>query len=128
MNKTYKGWELLKAIADGEIKEGSIIRNLITHREYKYEEDTCYYYTEEVGYRYLEEENNIKKLAITDFELISEPTEEIDIQSIKNVDTIYTRESNGANEILKFHTETREIINTLIQAIKQLDNKIKEEQ
>ena len=123
MNKTYKGWELLKAIADDEIKEGSIIKNLITHREYKYEEDTCYYYTEEVGYRYLEEENNIKKLAITDFELISEPIEKIDIQDIEEM-----KELEYSGDYYDEIDENRSVINTLIKAIKQLDNKIKEKE
>lgn len=124
MNKTYKGWELLKAIADGEIRNGAKIY-------FKQENEYCYYNGNSIIYELGESSvvnsHSDKYFADGDFELISEPTEEIDIQSIKNVDTIYTRESNGANEILKFHTETREIINTLIQAIKQLDNRIKEQ-
>ena len=105
MSKTYKGWELIKAIADGEIKERT---------RFKAEYET---FIARDGYLF-KECGDKQEYATTfelawDFKLIEN---EIDINNIEE----YKQEhSERCIDI-----DIRNKINELIQAIKQLNNKI----
>ena len=103
----YKGYELLKAIADGEIKEGSLILF-----------DSIIWIVDEYSdiVKYQEEHITLfntykaKEIAMSDFELIQD---EIDIDSIKEM---------KLDEI----DDVTYYINDLIKAVKQINKKIKE--
>ena len=118
--KTYKGYQLIKAIADGEIKEGS--RFIDTYSEYIYRKDgmdeelTLYKKDEITGgcfipdYSYFADNDN-------EFELIEEDT--IDIDSIEELD-IDTLHTNG------FATDRiARKLNEVLQWAKQADKEIK---
>lgn len=106
MGKIYKGWELIKAIEDGEIKNGSRFN---IHRTY-----SAIAVLEE-GMLHMENGNKriltTNDLLIYTFELIQD---EIDIDSIEEL-----------KGIVEYSTE-RNTINQLIQAVKQIDKRIKE--
>lgn len=110
MGKIYKGWELIHAIADGEIKEENRFRD--TYSEYIYKRNSFgdLELKREDGeeltspdYSYFAEKDN-------DFELIED---EIDIDSIEELEGI-----------VEYSTE-RNTINQLIQAVKQIDKRVK---
>ena len=107
--KIYKGYELMKAIANGEIKEGS--------RFYMRYETSCYDCV--VIYSYfgiIREDDNreisFNNLKYNTFELIED--ESIDIESIEKLNELSDCEERNIK------------INELIQAVKQLDKKVKE--
>lgn len=106
MGKIYKGWELIKAIEDGEIKNGSRFN---IHRTY-----SAIAVLEE-GMLHMENGNKriltTNDLLIYTFELIQD---EIDIDSIEEL-----------KGIVEYSTE-RNTINQLIQAVKQIDKRVKE--
>lgn len=114
MSKVYKGYELIKAIADGNIKSGTQIR---VHRPFgntKYTIDYWFWgnwFGKEDGYS--KPLDNIE-LFLCDrentFELIED---EIDIDNIEELD------------IGIITTEDRLKINELVQAVKQLNKEIK---
>lgn len=100
-----KGWELLKEIAEGNIKEGTRFKA------------NCYTFIVKCGYLY-KECNITREYAdsyelMWDFELI-EDKEEINIQEIDELTEI---DSSSLR---------RKKINELIQAVKQLDKQVKE--
>ena len=101
MGKTYKGWELMKAIADGEIKEGS---------KFKAEYET---FIARDGYLFVEYDNRQKYANSFElkwkFELIED---EIDIDSIKEME-------------LDVIDDVTYYINDLIKAVKQIDKRVK---
>ena len=110
MGKIYKGWELIKAIADGEIKNGSRFkagyRTFIARDGYLF-----------VEYENRQEYANSFELK-WEFELIQD---EIDIDSIEE---IKLRPSD--REYLSFAGLIfEEKINKLVQAVKQIDKKVK---
>lgn len=117
MKKIYKGWELLKAIENGEIKEGS---------KFKAEYET---FIARDGYLF-EEYDNRQKYANSyelkwEFELIED---EIDIDSIEEFeivdcnikfnDTLLPTE-NIINDMIL------DKMNKLVQAVKQIDKRVK---
>ncbi len=114
MVKIYKGWKLIKAMAEGEIKEGSKFvdklykeeyiysRNEITNELMLYKKDPV---TEDYfipDYSFFAEKDN-------DFELIED---EIDIDSITENEWMTSGERNFK-------------INQLVQAVKQIDKRVK---
>lgn len=110
MGKIYKGWELMKAIADGEIKEGRKIKSYgnttYTFNGKKFERDDydCF----------LTEDYEDIRLATTEFELIED---EIDIDSIEE----YKQEhSERCIDI-----DIRNKMNEILQAVKQIDKRVK---
>lgn len=123
----YKGYELLKAIADGEIKEGTKFKCL--------NEKPMEYYPDSNIYRY-EHSNflgrfggfNILSIVNKDFEIVQKQ-DEIDIDSIEEFeivgcnikfnDTILPTESIINDMIL-------DKMNKLVQAVKQLNKEVKE--
>lgn len=119
MGKTYKGWELMKAMAEGEIKEGSKFvdklykeeyiysRNEITNEPLLYKKDTV---TEDYfipDYSFFAEKDN-------DFELIED---QIDIDNIEEYKQEHTERC--------VDIDIRNKINELIQAVKQLNERVK---
>lgn len=108
----YKGYELLKAIADGEIKEGSLILF-----------DSIIWIVDEYSdiVKYQEEHITLfntykaKEIAMSDFELIEN---EIDIDSIEKLESVTNNIDGTVCIMVK--------INELVQAVKQLNKKVKE--
>lgn len=118
--KIYKGYELIKAIADGEIKEGMSFRNN------SYMDDIIY----KDGYLGIEESDgtfatiDIMFHINSEFELIAD---EIDIQEIEELnDTNFDFATITDKEINYYHNLTRTKLNEVIRAIKQIDKKLKE--
>ena len=106
----YKGYELLKAIADGEIKEGS---------KFKAEYET---FIARDGYLFVEYDNR-QKYANSfelkwEFELIED---EIDIDSIEEIKLRPSDREHLSFAGLIFE----EKINKLVQAVKQIDKRVK---
>lgn len=126
MGKIYKGWGLIKAIADGEIKEGTKFKCL--------NEKPMQYYTDSNIYRYEHGSLlgrfggfNILSIVNKDFEIVQKPNE-IDIDSIEQFeivgcniklnDTLLPTESIINDMIL-------DKMNKLVQAVKQIDKRLK---
>lgn len=110
MSKIYKGWELIKAIADGEIKEGTKFKCL--------NEKPMQYYTDSNIYRYEHGSLlgrfggfNILSIVNKDFEIVQKQ-DEIDIDSIKEME-------------LDVIDDVTYYINDLIKAVKQIDKRVK---
>jgi len=118
-----KGYEIFKGIANKEIKDGTQFRML--------EDDNIYTYRNN---NFVCKYGGMNVIAILnkEFEIIEEQ-EEIDIQSIEELDKNLKfddlKPPYGINEemmwteIIKQHNKSNE----LVQAVKQLDKKIKEE-
>lgn len=107
--KVYKGYELLKAIADGEIKEDTKFREMEENRYYIVK-DRKLWEQEDTGIY----NSKLESLQITYgvFELIEDET--IDIETIDEL----TDESKGtAGEFNAIKNK----INELVQAVKQLN-------
>jgi hypothetical protein len=108
----YKGYELLKAIADGEIKEGSLILF-----------DSIIWIVDEYSdiVKYKEEHITLfntykaKEIAMSDFELIEN---KIDIDSIGELKSV----TNNIHETICMMSK----INELVQAVKQINKEVKE--
>lgn len=110
--KVYKGYELIKAIADGEIKEGSLIlfdSTIWIVDEYS---DIVKYQEEHIT---LFNTYKAKEIAMSDFELIED---EIDIDSIGELKSI----TNNIDGIVCIMNK----INELVQAVKQINKEVKE--
>lgn len=122
MGKIYKGWELIKAIEDGKIKDGSRFKagygTFIARDGYLF-----------VEYDNRQEYANSFELK-WEFELIED---EIDIDSIEKLSKIAYAEINlnkkGSKKDVKFTDKEiilAEKINQLIKAVKQIDKRVKE--
>lgn len=119
MKKIYKGWELMKAIADGEIKKGTKFKDK---------------YKREVGWNgnnlvFMDSDENYMS-TISDIYFINEEFEviedEIDIDSIEKLDdTCYIMYGMQDEEIENYHNKTRTTINEILQALKQIDKRVK---
>lgn len=119
MSKIYKGWELIKAIADGEIKNNT---KIIPH----YPKNNCIveYFEYFCGFfkayykegRRSDEDVNVCVFFDNDrtFEVIEN---EIDIDNIEEYKQEHTERC--------IDIDIRNKINELIQAVKQLDKRIK---
>ena len=105
MGKTYNGWELMIAIEEGKTKNGSRFYVHGTYSAIAVLEDRILH---------IEDENKriltTNDLLIYTFELIED---EIDIDSIEELEGI-----------VEYSTE-RNTINQLIQAVKQIDKRVK---
>ena len=118
MGKTYKGWELMKAIADGEIKEGSRFNVHRTYSAIAVLEDRILH-LEDGNKRIL----TTNDLLIYTFKLIED---EIDIDSIEELnDTCYDVNIMSDDDLESYHNKTRTTINEILQAVKQIDKKVK---
>jgi hypothetical protein len=111
-NKTMKGYEIFKAIANKEIKDGTQFRMLKNENIYTYRNNNfvCRYGG-----------MNIISILNDEFEIIEEQ-EEMDIQDLQEY------EFPGYVDIKLSPIEKKllELINQNRQAVKQLDNKLKE--
>ena len=117
----YKGYELLKAIADGEIKEGTKFKCL--------DEKPMEYYPDSNIYRY-EHSNflgrfggfNILSIVNKDFEIVQKQ-EEIDIDSIIELEEFELDQFVTMDKNERFDRTMIEYskINELVQAVKQLN-------
>ena len=123
MSKIYKGWELIKAIADGEIKEESRFRD--TYSEYIYKRNSFgdLELKREDGEELTSPDYSYFAVKDNDFELIED---EIDIDSIEKLDdTCYIMYGMQDEEIENYHNKTRTTINEILQAVKQIDKRVK---
>lgn len=119
-----KGYEIFKGIANKEIKDGTQFRML--------EDDNIYTYRNN---NFVCKYGGMNVIAILNkkFEIIEEQ-EEIDIQSIEELDENFTYIENhssglGIEKVLnKAEIELVNKINKLVQAVKQLEKKIKEKE
>lgn len=122
MGKIYEGWELIKAIEDGKIKDGSRFKagygTFIARDGYLF-----------VEYDNIQEYANSFELK-WEFELIED---EIDIDSIEKLSKIAYAEINlnkkGSKKDVKFTDKEiilAEKINQLIKAVKQINKRVKE--
>ena len=109
MSKIYKGWELIKAIEDEEIKNGSRFNVHRTYSAVAVLEDRILH-LEDGNKRIL----TTNDLLIYTFELIED---EIYIDNIEEYKQDHTERC--------IDIDIRNKINELIQAVKQLDKRIK---
>ena len=114
MSKIYKGWELMKAIADGEIKEGTEIF-ATTSLGGRYTNTSRAY----IGHNDIYWKDTNKQLPayvfITgEFELIED---EIDIDSIEEYKQEHTERC--------IDIDIRNKMNEILQAVKQIDTRVK---
>ena len=109
MKKIYKGWELMKAIVDGEIKEGSKIK--INEDIYIFCEGN--FIGDNTGY-YLTDIYNDIDFATAKFELIED---EINIDSIEEYKQEHTERC--------IDIDIRNKMNEILQAVKQLNERVK---
>ena len=118
--KTYKGYELLKAIADEEIKDGSKIEII---GRFGGELKGSYFIYNEGAFEYniytpknkIYEELSIRDILDYKFKILEN---EIDIDNIENLLKIEEYEVDKTDIVIN-----RNKINELIQAVKQLDKK-----
>lgn len=109
MGKIYKGWELIKAIEDGEIKNGSRFNVHRTYSAIAVLEDRILH-IEDGNKRIL----TTNDLLIYTFELIED---EIDIDSIEE----YKQEHSERC----IDVDIRNKLNEILQAVKQIDKRVK---
>lgn len=125
--KIYKGYELIKAIADGEIKEGSEF--IIKGGEFN--DFDAFYKNDEIRTDLFGKEYKLttKDFTESEFKLIEDNT--IDIDNIKERNISYVLcdldiENKGFKDILnKFFRENNNYIDSILQAVKQLNKEIK---
>ena len=109
MSKIYIGWELMKAIADGEIKEGSKIKineDIYIFCEGNFMSDSTIHFLTDIY-------NDID-FATAKFELIEDG---IDIDNIEEYKQEHTERC--------IDIDIRNKINELIKAVKQIDKRVK---
>lgn len=108
--KQYKGYELMKAIANGDIKKGS---KVIAPNDIQYTYNGMSFKDENENY--MNEEFLDCEYATLDFKLIED---EIDIDSIEKLESV-TNNIDGTVCIMNK-------INELVQAVKQINKEVKE--
>lgn len=109
MSKIYKGWELIQAIADGEIKNGSRFNVHRTYSAIAVLEDRILH-IEDGNKRIL----TTNDLLIYTFELIED---EINIDSIEEYKQEHTERC--------IDIDIRNKMNEILQAVKQIDKRVK---
>ena len=122
MKKIYKGWELMKAMAEGEIKEGSKFVDKLYKEEYIYSRneitnELMLYIKDPVTEDYFIPDYSFFAERDNDFELIED---EIDIDGIEELLKIEEYEVDKTDTVIN-----RNKINELVQAVKQLNKEIK---
>lgn len=119
MGKIYKGWELIKAIADGEIKNNT---KIIPH----YPNDNCIVEYFEYSYGFFKayykegrkSDKDVNVCVFLDNDRTFEVTEnEMDIDNIEEYKQEHTERC--------IDIDIRNKINELVQVVKQLDKRIK---
>lgn len=120
MSKIYKGWEVMKAIADGKIKNGT----KIISKDCSNNRIICFNFNE--LYWKDNGESVFNSIGLPDF--LNDNFELIEYEVDINIDSI---EELGISEkdnkvYSPIIIDNRIKINELIQAVKQLDKKVKE--
>ena len=118
-NKIVDGVELLRLIRDGEIKNKETFNNINEDLLLTYENGVLYYYNERTECDCeLFRDYSLNSVLKCNFEILSEEDEEIDIQSIKEIDITL-----DFNDVEKWEDEMQiaSKINELIKAVKKLD-------
>lgn len=125
----YKGYELLKAIALGELKAGTKFYDTKTGREYVLTEDGKAYenrqYYEDEAESQLQEEYTIRELAQAEFKLIENEI------NIKNIEELYVSDKQIGVGVLENWTGRKldlvlaNKINELIQEVNKLNKERK---
>lgn len=116
----YKGYELMKAIAEGKIKSGTKFKTK-EGKEVKWN-----------GYNLMSIDfNECYMCIINDICFINEVFEltedEIDIDSIEELnDTCYDVNAMSDDDLEFYHNKTRTTINEILQAVKQINKEVKE--
>ena len=119
MGKTYKSLELMKAIEEGKIKKGSKFKNK-EGKEIKWNGFNLVFVDSDEYY--MQKVNDITFLKES-FELIED---EIDIDSIEELnDTCYDVNIMSDDDLEFYHNKTRKSINEILQAVKQIDKRVK---
>ena len=123
MSKTYKGWELMKSISDGEIKKGSKIKNnsnmIFEFNGSNFRSvDNC---------DFLVDDYDEIDFVTTEFELIEDET---DIDNIKELYINDKTKSVGKDAIENWTGRSLDItfankINEILQSVKQIDKRLK---
>lgn len=128
MSKIYKGHELIKAIADGEIKENTRIKVSNNMSELIYDGYTLRW-EDSLNIAWID---NFTNENIT-FELIED--EKIDIQKVASIKYNFDKEIYTAKDIneafktfVKLLGMQSDKINELVQAVKQLDKRTRKEE
>ena len=123
-NKIVDGVELLRMIRDGEIKENQEMLNINKNKRY-YFDGACIMGKKEFEVLL----SNISDVSFSrmKFEILSEEDEEIDIDSIEELnDTNYDFINMTATDLNYYHKLTRTRLNELIKAVKQLNKKLED--
>lgn len=110
MRKTYKGYELVQAISEGKIKEGT---KLLAKLQVMYWDGNNIVYMSNPNTTL-----SLLQLANAEFVLLDE---EIDIQEIEEYEF-----PNYADKLTPIENKLLELINVHTKAIKQLDRKVNE--
>lgn len=125
MSKTIKIIELLNKIANGEEVpkkiefEENIFEYVSNEKEYIWWQDEERFIGQTLLFAVMEE-HRINEILNCEVEII-EDKQEIDIQNIERLEEVEEYEVDKTDVKVN-----RQIINKLVQAVKQLDNKIKE--
>ena len=117
MGKAYKGYELYRMIANGEIKRNS---------QFKDNNNQIWNWN---GFDFISEyDYNDYVFSLMDFEILED--EETDIEEIEEITETSTIDySQNTKEMITAYQlihKCEDKINKLTQAVKQLDNKMKE--
>lgn len=109
-----KGWELMKKIADGEIKENQKIKMIFNDGS---EENFIFDGIDIINsiHKNIFDIYEIREIIKQNFQLIQD---EIDIDSIEEIKTV----TNNISGLVKIINK----INELVQAVKQLNKKLEE--
>lgn len=110
MRKTYKGYELVQAISEGKIKEGT---KLLAKLQVMYWDGNNIVYMSNPNTTL-----SLLQLANAEFVLLDE---EIDIQEIEEYEF-----PSYADKLTPIENKLLELINVHTKAIKQLDRKVNE--
>ena len=108
MSKIYKSWELIKAIADGEIKKGTKIKNK-DKKEVEWNGNNLVFIDLDENYMSI----------INDIYFINEEFEVIE-DEIDNIEEYKQEHTERCIDI-----DIRNKINELIKAVKQIDKRVK---
>ena len=130
MNKKIKGYEVMKLIAEKQIKVGQefLFTNADGVKEKIFWDGENFKYSEAENSFVLRTVSDIE-FALGDFEIL-EDEEEIDINDLEDLPLNYKEVSELSidSTFIDFHNNTRAEINKIIKYLKQLDKKINKEE
>lgn len=120
-----KGWELMKKIADGEIKKNQKIRMIFNDNS---EVIFIFDGADIINDTYINifDIYEMEEILRADFELIQDEIIESATNSIKGIVTKSSKDTEKEAELRKYIVNNFEDIRKLIQAVKQLNKKLEE--